>query len=152
MNDQQQYTRNCLVVHGISAFHDPNLKEDTDKAIQNFFQKHLQITVKDWEIDRSHRLGNKAGPIIVKFCSHNVKQQIYFSKKLLKNRNFLITESLTIQPVLQLWSFLSTRKDDEKVVESYWTIDGKIFYTVKKQPNKKYTLNPMDLHIKLGVK
>ena len=146
--EQQQYSRrNCLVVHGIPT---PLNKEDTDEAIVKFCKNHLKIDLQDRDIDRSHRLGkNGRGPIIVKFCRHNIKQKIYFSKKLLKNKNYLITESLTSTRVSAMKA-LKKLKDEGKIT-SFWSIDGKLHYILANNPEKKLTINPFEIDKLLTV-
>ena len=149
IEEQQQYSRrNCLVIHGIQPVPN-NTKENTDEAVQRFIQEHLKITVQDKDIHRSHRLGNKSGPIIVKFCRHNLKQEIYFSKKQLKNKNYLITESLTTARI-EAMNLLKQLKAQRKI-NSFWTIDDRIFYTVKSNPENKCIINPLNLTVLMDL-
>jgi len=94
----EQYSRrNCLLLYGILYVKG----EDTDKVVLNFLKKKLHIELEDNSIDRSHRLKsmtttkNRPKLIIVKFVTHNDKDWVYYNKKILKNQEYLITESLT---------------------------------------------------------
>ena len=92
LEELQQYSRrNCLLIHGMK----PESRENTDVIAKDFFNSILGIPVSDGEIDRSYRIGNPNGPIIVKLVRHNLKSLIYSRKKMLKGQNMLITESLT---------------------------------------------------------
>ena len=148
IDSQEQYSRrNLLIFHGIAApvaiDSKSKLKENTDRAVINFVQKHLQIDLQESDIDRSHRLGRRQGPIIAKFCHHDTKNLIFFNKKLLKNKNYLITESLP-SPRVSAMKLLKKMKEDE-IVNSYWSIDGKIYNNLKSNPEEKMVLCPFEL-------
>ena len=134
---QEQYSRrNCLLIHGVLA----EKNEDTNEVVKRVFKNHLSVEVKDNEIDRSHRLGksNAGNPIIVKLVRHDVKNLIYYKKKLLKGKSITITEALTSSRRACLKK-LETLRQKKKVL-SYWTADGKIFYTTPNEPEKKSLL------------
>ena len=90
--------RNCLIIHGIPC----SQNENTNNLAQEFFKEHLDISISDYEIDRSRRLGkepglpqtqrsnderNKSKPIIIKFTRHDIKQKIYLAKRKLAKKN-----------------------------------------------------------------
>ena len=85
---EQYYRRNCLLIHDI-----PSVEyENTDETAKEFFHSHLDIKLADYDLNRSHWLGNfkDNGPIIVKFTRHNIKQKIYLAKSKLKGKSFLL--------------------------------------------------------------
>ena len=121
IDSQEQYSRrNLLIFHGIAApvaiDSKSKPKENTDRAVIDFVQKYLQIDLQESDIQRSHRLGRRHGPIIAKFCRHNTKNFIFFNKKLLKNKNYLITESLASSRVSAMK--LLKKMNEDKIVNS----------------------------------
>ena len=135
-----------MIFHGIAApvaiDSKSKSKQNTDRAVINFVQKYLQIDLQESDIDRSYKLGRQ-GSFIAKFCRHNTKNLIFFNKKLLKNKNYLITESLT-SPSVSAMKLMKKLKEDE-IVNSYWSIDGKIYYNLKSNPEEKMVLCPFEL-------
>ena len=139
IESQQQYSRrNCLLIHGLPP-HSPNPNENTDQAVIEFFNTHLGIAVMKKDLDRSHRLHNTNSPIIVKFVHHNLKNIIFNSKKKLKGKNIFITESLTPKRMSCMKKLGILRKS--KLVHSFWSSDGKIYYTLTENPARKIELN-----------
>ena len=59
----------------------------------------------------------------------------------MKSKN--ITESLT-SPRVSAMKLLKKLKEDE-IVNSYWSIDGKIYYNLKSNPEEKMVLCPIEL-------
>ena len=55
-----------------------------------FFHSHLGITINEKNLDCTHRIGKSSGPIIVKFVQHNLKNQVYNNKNLLKKEKFVL--------------------------------------------------------------
>ena len=103
-DDSEQRNRNdCLVIHGIEE----TLKEDTDKIVVDVICKELGVIITEDDIKRSHRLGplknqvstrdtkGSTRPIIFRLCSFRKRQHIFYSKKKLKGKGIVITESLT---------------------------------------------------------
>ena len=117
----------------------PNPNENTDQAVIEFFNTHLGIAVMKKDLDRSHRLHNTNSPIIVKFVHHNLKNIIFNSKKKLKGKNIFITESLTSKRMSCMKKLGILRKS--KLVYSFWSSDGKIYYTLTENPARKIELN-----------
>ena len=121
---QEQYSRrNCLLLHGVAEAEG----ENTDSLVINTAKKRLVITLKPYDLDRSHRLGapradGRASPIIAKFSRYNVRSTVYSAKKKLKGTKLLVTESLTRQRVGVLAD--AKRKYGMRNV---WTIDGEFF-------------------------
>ena len=140
IESQQQYSqRNCLLIHGLPP-HSPQPNENTDQAVIEFFNTHLGIAVMKKDLDRSHRHHNTNSPIIVKFVHHNLKNIIFNSKKKkLKGKNIFITESLTSKRMSCMKKLSILRKS--KLVYSFWSSDGKIYYTLTENPARKIELN-----------
>ena len=115
--------RNNLIIHGIKE----ERNEQTDNVIIDFLQKEMNITLSQKDLDRSHRLGKRNDskkrprPIIVKFVRHNDKHLVYSRKKALKNKPYLITESLTAE---RLEVYQSARQKYGST--NVWTQDGRI--------------------------
>ena len=124
LDANQMYSRrNNLIIHGIAETRD----ENTDAVEINFLKSELNLSLTERDLDRSHRLGKRdeskkrPRPIIIKFLRHNDKHLIYSKKKLLKNKPFLITESLTPNR-LALYKAAREKYGNSNV----WTNDGRI--------------------------
>ena len=88
---QEQYSHcNCLLLHGIAE----GERENTNDLVEKM---HIDLTPSD--LDRTHRSGkassNKPRAFIIKFVSYNTRKRIFLNKKLLKDTQVSITESLT---------------------------------------------------------
>ena len=143
---QEQYSRrNCLIIHGLSPPAEGNEKSNTNDIVKTLLKDQLNISVRDYDIDRSHYLGKPGAqsPIIVKFVRHDLKNLIYNSKKKLKGKGVVITEALTPRR-LQCIKGLKKLQNDGVVLQ-YWTFDGKIYYTTSRNPGKKVHLDSLNV-------
>ena len=149
MDDIEQYSRrNCLKFSGIHE----ERNENTDKSILNIVNK---IVLKDSDIkldmsriDRTHRVGpernGRPRDIVVKFLSYRDRDVVFRNKKNLKsfNRNpsnrdrVFINEALT-RPRAKLFA-QARRLQKENLIESTWTIDGRI--KIKQLDGKVHTI------------
>ena len=102
VDELEQYSRrSCLVITG---FAEPRAQqEDRDKKVREFCQERMYVELSERDIDRTHCLGPKRTdqkgkvihrPIIVKFSTYRVRQQVFSSKKKLKAMGFAIFENL----------------------------------------------------------
>lgn len=131
MEEMEQYSRrNCIVIHGLKDETEETIIEDTDATAINFFKNHLNIAVNKVDIDRTHRLPSRNKPLIVKFVRHNLKSKVFAAKKNLRGKPIYLTESLT-KSRLNCVRLLKENKDN-KTIFSYWSWDGKLFYTKEK--------------------
>lgn len=123
----EQFTRrNSLIFHGLYE----QKGESTNTNILEIIHNQLRIPanrVSSCDIDYSYRLGReeqnatKPRPIVVKFKGFDVRNEVFQSKRNLKNSNVLITENLTKRRYGLL------RKCVEKFGEgNIWTNDGRI--------------------------
>ncbi|KAI4457053.1 l1 transposable element-related [Holotrichia oblita] len=91
----EQYSRrNSLRIHGLPVI----ANENTDEVVMKFCKEKLQFEVKKEMIDCSHRLGkkeNRSKPLLVKFVTRNIKQEIDRKKSKLKRTKIVIREDLT---------------------------------------------------------
>ena len=101
---------------------DINKDENTDVTAGNFISTYLHLDIKQEEIDCSHRLPTHGNPLIVKFVRHNMKAKEYTSKRKLKGKGSLTKKILKCLKLLK-------QLRDNKCLYSYWTIEGKIYYT-----------------------
>ena len=129
VDELEQYSRrSCLVITG---FVEPRAQqEDTDGKVREFCRERLGVQLLERDIDRTHRLGPKRTdqegkvihrPIIVKFSTYNVRQQVFTNKKKLKGTGFAIFENLTKRNA-DLYKEVKTVAGFKNV----WTSDGKI--------------------------
>ena len=136
IEEQQQYSRrNCLLIHGVPS----QKNEDTDQIAIDIIQSHLDIPIEKHELDRSHRFSKPNSPIIVKFATHNKKNNVYKNKKKLKGKGIFITESLTSKRVEYIKKLADLRKSGK--IKSCWSADGKLFYTLPSATQKKIELD-----------
>ena len=131
VDELEQYSRrNCLLLHGVQE----NENENTDDIVLKTMSEELDIEIKENDLDRTHRIGNrnrkdgKPRAIIVKFTRYATRNKIYSNKKKLKGKNFLITESLTSRRY-----HLLKEAQEKYGVKNVWTSDGRISF---KQNNR----------------
>lgn len=124
LDDQQQRSRRpCILVHGIAE----EAKERTDDKVLEVFQKDLNLDVEMADIQRSHRIGKRsnengrARPIIVRFLSYRKRKLVFDTKKLLKGKKIMISESLTPKRY-----DLLKKCYDVYGMNNCWTYDGVI--------------------------
>ena len=78
-------------------------------------------------ICRAHRLGKKrtdgkSRPIIARIWSSNLQNDIYFSKKKLKDKSISITENLTQRRLEKL-----KKAEEQYGKKQVWTKEGRIY-------------------------
>ena len=104
---------------------------DTDEVIVNLVEEKLEVTITKDDINRSHPIGKpniKGGSqLICRFKNWKIKNQIYMSKKALKDNpdGIFITEDLT-RFRQSIVSVIAGAKRAGHV-HAYWTNDGRIF-------------------------
>lgn len=129
----EQYTRrNSLRIYGLPE----SVNEDTDASVIKFYKEKMNIEVSKEMIDCSHRLGkeeNHTKPLLVKFVSKNIKQEIYKNKRKLKGSKLVIKEDLTKKNI----QLMKRVRDKFKTV---WTNNCSIFTKVN---NKIYKINDL---------
>ena len=129
VDELEQYSRrSCLVITG---FVEPRAQqEDTDAKVREFCRERLGVQLLERDIDSAHRLGPKRTdqegkvihrPIIVKFSTYRVRQQVFTNKKKLKGTGFAIFENLTKRNA-DLYKEVKTVAG----LKNVWTSDGKI--------------------------
>lgn len=130
-NDElEQYSRrNCLRVSGV-PFHEG---ESTDAIVLDI-AKHTNANITISDIDRSHRVGEKATKdIIVKFSTYRARKAFISTRSTLKNcpesrfRKVYINEDLTSTRSKILYQARLLVKS-KKLLSAY-SLDGKIFAT-----------------------
>ena len=73
----------AILIHGITETQD----KKTDEISSHTVNEHLELELKEKELDRTHRIGNpKSGskrprPIIVKFARYNTRRKAFVNKK-----------------------------------------------------------------------
>ena len=120
---EQYGRRNCLVIHGVAE----SENESTDEVFVELVNTNLGLSIKQRDLDRSHRLGKpnsngRARPIIAKFARYNVRAKVFANKKKMKGSNMMLTESLTRHRVVVL-NEARKRYGNNNV----WTADGEIY-------------------------
>lgn len=132
-DDLEQYTRRQNIrIAGIQEADG----ENTDNLVITFAKDVLNVDVSAAEIDRSHRVGQKAQnkttrDIIVRFVSYKSKLKIMKARKAARQHNihhktaYYINEDLTKKR-----SNLASEARKLKragVIKDTWTFDGKVF-------------------------
>ena len=127
-DDQQQYSRrHILELHGCYE----SKKEDTTSIALDVFQA-LGVSIGREHISRSHRQRKDRGhrgprPIYVQFISHDIRDEIYDGRHLLRPipnmRRVFINENLTRH---RSWLYSLVRRECKQDYY-HWTYDGTIF-------------------------
>ena len=138
MDRQEQYSRrNFLLIHGIPK----NKNKNTNVLSMEVVETKMDIKITDNDIDRTHRIGKpksngKTKPVIIKFVRYNDRKKIFSSKKLLKDSDVSITESLTAFRMKKLNNARETFG-----FRNVWTVDGRIFYSENGSQHAKVYYN-----------
>ena len=143
VDELEQYSRrSCLVFTGIPE--PPKAqREDTDKEILDLCRDKLGIDLQQRDLDRTHRLGvvktNDRGEainraIIAKFSNYRIREEVFNSKKKLKDSGHAIYENLTKQRA-ELYKLARSIGGNRNV----WTRDGTIFSV--NHENKVFRVN-----------
>ena len=106
VDELEQYSRrSCLVFTGIPEPPKAH-REDTDKEILDLCRDKLGIDLQQQDLDRTHRLGvvktNNRGEainraIIAKFSNYRIREEVFNSKKKLKDSGHAIYENFMKQ-------------------------------------------------------
>ncbi|CAC5370488.1 unnamed protein product [Mytilus coruscus] len=148
LEELQQYgRRNSL------RFHNVPLKKtelgSTDDKIVGLCKSLLGVNITVDDIDRSHIIGsiNKYGnaQLICRFRNWKIKNSIFQQKRKLKNNpdKTVITEDLTQYRRYLMKKLNDARKRHE--IDSFWTMDGRIFAKKTPEATKKFIGGMEDL-------
>ena len=131
VDELEQYSRrSCLVFTGIPESPKAQ-REDTDKEILDLCRDKLGIDLQQRDLDRTHCLGvvktNDRGEainraIIAKFSNYRIREEVFNSKKKLKDSGHAIYENLRKQRA-ELYKLARSIGGNRNV----WTRDGTIF-------------------------
>lgn len=94
---ENQSRRNNIVVYGVQEVEEENWNK-TENILINLIKEKLKINLQEQSIERAHRLGKiKTGkrPIIAKFSSFKVKEEIIRNAKMLKNTGLAVSEDFS---------------------------------------------------------
>ena len=146
-DESEQYSRrNCLIFHGLEE----REEENTSETIINLCEEKLGVKLNMKDIDRSHRMGpsreKKRRGVIVKFTNYHTRDQIYKSRKKLRNVQsdaIYIHESLTKIRTDLFWKVKT--KFREKL-EALWTQDGRILCVTKHTKKRVALTKESDMH------
>ena len=119
---------NHFTVFGINESPD----ESSSELIKQIAQEKLNVSLRDSDIDRCHRVGKPHGKdarpraLLVKLTSYQNKLALMKARRKLKSSGIVITEDLTQQNQ-------SLLKETQKLqkVERCWSWDGRITALVK---------------------
>lgn len=145
---EQYGRRNSLRFHSVPLTKDE--LQSTDEKIVDLCQSILDVQISVNDIDRSHIIGsiNNQGKaqLICRFRNWKIKQSIYSKKKLLKDNpnKTVITEDLTQYRQHLMKKLNDARKRRE--VDSFWTMDGRIFAKKTSTSNRKLVNGLEDIH------
>jgi len=127
INDLEQYTRtNNIRVYGLP---DKNAVETPSQTIKAFLKEisEQQTDIDESDIDIAHRLGkfnpNKPRPVIIRFTSRLLKDDVMSLRKSLRQRKIFVNEDLT-RLNQEVFTAIRLRGKDE--VKSVWTRNGRI--------------------------
>ena len=122
---EQCSRRNCLLILGIPE----NRNEKTDDLCIATINEHLELSITEADIKRTHRIGKprdagrKSRPIIVKLVRYNCRKNIFNRKQKLKGKNIVITVSLRGTRMKKL-------NEARKIYnfKNVWSSDGEILF------------------------
>ena len=153
LTELEQYSRrDNIVIRGVPEREEA---EDTSAIVVEVAKTEgVEISVGD--ISTSHRVGRKSQtmqakprPIVARFVRRDVRTKILRQKRKLNesesHRGVYVTEHLAPGRV----KLFHAVKNDEKT-EKVWTIDGKVFCTLKGSDRKHTIVGPDDLFRHLG--
>lgn len=132
VDNNEQHSRNeCLLIHGVAEADG----EDAAALFVSTVNDKLGMTTQRSDVKRAHRLGPKRAdgkprPVIARFYSMNVRNDIYYKKKLLKGQRVAITENLTKRRLAALNVAKTTYG-----LKNVWTQEGRIM--AKDKDDKK---------------
>ncbi|XP_075526835.1 uncharacterized protein LOC142558588 [Dermacentor variabilis] len=100
LDDAENHSRrNNLIFYGIDESSGSESFAQSEHIIIDHCRKHMSITLDPKEIERAHRLGNRAAnrnrPIIVKFTFHKTKDLVLSNGPKFKGTNFSVGEDFT---------------------------------------------------------
>ena len=127
-NNLEQYTRrNNLRISGIPE----TQNEDTDVLVTSLAKEKLGVNISPGDIDRSHRIGKRlpegTRSIIVKFISYKSRNEVIRNRRKLKGSKTVIREDLT-----KINQLLLKSANDNPVIKSAWSLDGRVYAIVNK--------------------
>lgn len=124
-NLEMRSRRKMILLHGVAEHNN----EEIDEVVANVVKQSLNIiSFSTEDIKRSHRMGRassstgKPRPILVKFHSFAVKQNVWFSKTKLKGTGITLSEFLTRS---RHEAFMAAR--EQFGIMKCWTQDGYIY-------------------------
>ena len=138
MNEQHSRSE-CLLLHGVPEGKSETPKQSIDLFTKNISQ-HIGYDIHPDSIRRAHRLGKrttsgKPRPIIARFWSSMLRNDLYFNKKLCKEKPISITENLTKRRVL-----LKSDAEKKYGTKNVWTKEGRIYAKEEASGNIKLIL------------
>ena len=123
---QEEYSRrNCLLLHGIAE----GERENTDELVLETLNEKMHIDLTPSDLDITQRIGQRKAPskkpraTIIKFVSYNTRKFSFLNKKLLKETQVSITESLTAKRM----GILKKAREKHQF-RNVWTADAKTLY------------------------
>lgn len=124
VDELEQYgRRNALRIWSTKMPETPG--ENTDRLVLDYAQS-VGVLIPPESIGRSHRVGRpsqgKTRPIIVKFTTHNIRQNLYDARK--KGEDYYASEDLTRVRSNILYKARLERKFGR--IKHCWTTDGRI--------------------------
>lgn len=137
----QNSKRNSIRICGIEELPDERLPA----VVASFISNKLNVACEECDIDYTYRLEsgrngntNTPGTIILNFVSNIKRNEVFLSKKQLKNTNYTVYEDLT-PARYELLASAKKKHGNTKV----WSAGGKIFYW-NNQLNKKILIKSKD--------
>jgi len=129
INGLDQYSRrNNIIISGIQEDKTETPMQTTEKIVTILNEKFINLNLHKSDIDISHRLGkiqtDRPRPIIAKFVSRLVRNEVMFRRRELKGTRIFINEDLSHLNRFMLTAVKKTIPDNEAV----WTRDGTLHH------------------------
>ena len=98
-DELEMYSRSCIVLTGLCKEENENLNKLKEYVVETLCETGISKEEITNNIDKLHRIGktdkNNTQNTIIKFKSHSFKENIYFKRKAIKQRDVKIKPTLT---------------------------------------------------------
>jgi hypothetical protein len=127
IEQEDRNRRNNLIFFGIPKERNFESYADCEKIILKIIRESMKINITDYELDRVHRLGgnsNNSPPMIIRFLSWKVKEEVLKNSYRLRNTGIWISEDFsyeTRQYRNKLRPFIRQAREEEKKVSLRYT-------------------------------
>ena len=147
-NLEQELKLKNLIIHGLPS----REEQETPEIVVDSLKKHLNIDIKETDIEESFRLGKPDNtsshrPVLIKFTNKTVRNLIYKTKSKLKDskKRIYINEDFTKKNSALFRKTRQLKKEGK--IANTWTKNGIVFYIHYDQESPETIRNESDLNM-----